>query len=652
MEGQEKKRITGTQVNKDQSDTWPKILKRNYETYGDRHKAMRHKHFGIWQPYTWKDYYLNVKTLALGFIALGFESGDKVLIIGDNAPQWYYAELAAQADHGISVGMVSDLLPREIKAIAENCEARFAVVEDQEQVDKILEIKDELPWLKKVIYWNTKGLAHYKDPLLMSMGQVIRLGQTYEKEYPGRFEQKVESGKADDVCAIVYTAGTSGPAPKGVVHTYKTMKIGAEHILRLDPWTDQDTLVPYQPPAGMNEQYFAIGCHLLSACTLNFPEAPETQLRDTKEAGPSIVCYNARLWESQAAMVQARMLGADTLQRFLYRKLMPLGFKAADRRFQKEEPDLFRKLISIGAERLLFKSLRRSLGLSRVRICYSTGSILSPETLRFFMAIRIPIKNIYGSTEGGVLTIAKNDDLRLDTTGPVCTGAEVRITGQGEIVWRQPGSFIGYYKNPSLTAQVVKEGWFYSGDRGFLREDGHLIFEDRLTDFLEFKTGEKLAPQWIESRLRFSPYIKDAWVLAGPDRTYASAVIIINYNTVSRWAGQKRLIFSTFTELSQKPEVYQLIKEEVDRINRELPLPCRMKKLVNLHQELDPDEGGLTRSRKLKRVFLESRYQGLIEAVYSGKSGVPIEVPVSLRDGRVGTIKTHLTILSVEGTAL
>jgi len=639
------------QVYKEKGDTWPKILKYNYEKYGDNHIAMRHKHHGIWQPYTWKDYYLNVRYLALGLVSLGFKPQDKVLIIGDNAPEWYYAELAAQANHGASVGVYSELLPPEIKYIAENSEARFAVVQDQEQVDKLLQIKNKLPRLKKVIYWNYKGLAHYNEPILVGYKQVLELGEKYEKNYPGLYEQNVESGKADDVCALVYTSGTTGPTPKGAVHTYRTMMAGAEYYLHLDLWQEKDNIVPYLPPAWMTEQWYGIGCHLLSASILNFAEAPETQQQDIREIGPSIVLYGAWLWESQAGRVQARIQDADAIKRFVFRLLMPIGYKMAELRYRKQRPSLFLKILNGLADIALFRPIRDSLGLSNARICYTTGAMLCPDAFRFYHALSLPLKNLYWTTEGGALTGAKNDDIRLETVGPILKGTEVKITGNGEIIYRQPGIFAGYYNDHRKTTEVLKDGWFYSGDSGLITKDGHIVLLDRVKNLVELASGDKLAPQSIESQLRFSPYIKDAWVLAGPDRAYASAIIIINYASVGQWAGQRKLAYTTFTELSQNPKVYQLVKGEINRINQALPPSARVKKYVNLHKEFDPDKGELTRNMKLRRTILEERYRGLINAIYNNKTEVPIEAQVRYRDGRMGTIKTTISIKPVKGAA-
>ena len=628
-------------------DTWPKILKYNYEKYGDSRRAMRNKHYGLWHPHTWKDYYLNVKHLALGLLALGFEPGDKVLIIGDNAPQWYYAELAAQANHGVSVGLFSDLLPWEIKTIAENCEAKYAVVEDQEQVDKLLQVKDELPQLKKAIYWNYKGLDRYADDILVGYREALKLGQAYEAEHPGCFEQNVQSGRADDICAIIYTAGTTASAPKGAVHTYRTLRAGAENLLELDPWVEEDNVVPYLPPVWINEQWIGIGCHLLAAGILNFAEEPETQQRDSRETGPSIVFYGARLWESQAAMVQARVLGADAIKRFAARLLMPVGQKMAELKYRRQNPGLYLKALYALADIILFRPIKRSLGLSNARICYTTGATLSPETFRFYHALNLPLKSLYGSTEGGALTGAKNDDIHYETVGPVHRQAEVKVTADGELICRQPGIFIGYYNDPEKTAGVLKDGWFYTGDTGFIREDGHVVFVDRLQDLVKLANGDTLAPQSIESRLRFNPYIKDAWILAGPQAAYVSAIIIINYDHVSRWAGQRRVTYASFAELSQAPEIYELVRQAIKKLNDALPAGVRVKKYVNLHKEFDPDEGELTRNRKLRRAFLEERYRRLIDGIYGDEAAVPVETQAGSHEGQAEAQKITIKIESV-----
>jgi long-chain acyl-CoA synthetase len=351
-------------------------------------------------------------------------------------------------------------------------------------------------------------------------------------------------------------------------------------------------------------------------------------------------------------MVQARILGADAIKRFAFRLFMPVGYKRADLRYRRQEPSLFLKLLYPLADIALFRPIRKSLGLSNARICYTTDAVLSPDAFRFYHALNLPLKSLYGTTEGGALSGARNDDIHLETVGPAHPGTEVKTTDGGEIVYRQPGVFVGYHKDPDKTSQVLRQGWFHTGDSGFVREDGQIVFVDRLEDLVELASGDELAPQFIESRLKASPYIKDAWVLAGPEKAFVSAIIIINYDNVSRWAGQRRVSYTTFTDLSQKPEVYGLVKTDIDRINEHLPPGARVKKYVNLHKEFDPDQGELTRTRKLRRRFLEERYRELINAIYRGEARVPIEARVSYGDEWKETLKTTINIETVEEAAL
>ncbi len=628
-------------------ETWPQILTYNYRKYGDNRRAMRHKHYGIWQSHTWKDYYLNVKYLALGLLSFGFAPEDRLLIVGDNAPQWYYAELAAQANHGVAVGLFSELLPSEIKYIAENAGARFAVVEGQEQIDKFLQLKDALPQMKKIVFWNYKGLAHYEDDLLIGYREALDRGQKYEAANPSRFEHNVEAGRPDDICAVIFTAGTTGEYPKGVLHTYRSLRSGAEYLLQLDPWTQNDNVVPHLPPVWITEQWIGIGCHLLAAAILNFAETPETQARDSRETGPSIVFYGARLWESQAAMVQARMLQADVVKRYVYQRFMPIGEKVAELKYRRRKPGFWLSLLYAVADVVVFRPVKRSLGLSNARVCYTTGSVLSPDAFRFYHALDLPLKSVYGSTEGGALTGAKNDDIKPETVGPPHRGVEIRTDSNGELICRQPGLFAGYLGQPEKTDAVLKAGWFHSGDKGYMRPDGHIVVEDRLRDLVKMLSGDTLAPQNVESRLRFSPYIKDAWVLAGPRGAFVSAIVIIDYDAVGRWAGQKRVAFTSFAELSQVPEVYELVKQAIDRVNQALPAGLKVKKFGNLHRELDPDEGEVTRTRKLRRTFLETRYRGIIESIYNGGREAPLKNPGGHRDGATETPKTMIHIEEV-----
>ncbi|MBN2061179.1 MAG: AMP-binding protein, partial [Deltaproteobacteria bacterium] len=525
----------------DKGDTWPKILKYNYEKYGDQRIAMRQKHYGIWQSFTWKDYYLHVKKLAIGLLSEGMESGEKVIIMGDNAPQYYYADLAVQANRGVSVCLYSELTPEEIKYAAENSEASFVIVDGQEQVDKFLLIKDDIHFLKRVIFWNYKGLAHYNDPILTGYEQILYGGEEYESSHPGIFEQNMENGKADDICAIVYTSGTTGDFPKGAIHTFKTMMAGSAYHLSLDPWKENDNVIPYVPPAWMTEQWFSVGCHLLSGCILNIAESTETQQRDMRETNPSIVIYDARLWESQAADVQARILGSDFIKRIAFHKLMPIGHRLADIKQRNQMPGISLKILYFFADILMFRHIRKRLGFSNARICYTSGTTLSPDAFRFFHALNLPLKSFYWSTEGGALSGAMNSDISFDTVGPVHEGAEVKITEDNELVYRQAGTFVGYQKDPERTSQVLKDGWFYSGDSAVIRDDKHIVFLDRMEDLITLSNGNKLASQLIESRLRISPHIRDAWVFGYPDRDFLIAVVVINYDNVSRWAGQNRV---------------------------------------------------------------------------------------------------------------
>jgi long-chain acyl-CoA synthetase len=384
-------------------DTWPKVLTHNYRTYGNRHNAMRYKHYGIWRPYTWEDYYLEVKHTALGLVDLGFRAGDKLLIVGENAHEWYAAELAAQANLGISVGIHPEAAVAQIERVAQDSQARFAIVEGQEQVDKLLEIEENLPLLEGIIYWNYKGLTDYDDPLLLGHKELILLGQGYDREHPGSFEKNVDGSRPQDVCALVYMPKTDDDgALKRVPCTHEAMRAAVDGYLKLDPWRQDDNIIPFLPPVSIVEQLFAVGCHLMCGNILNLAEEPGTLLRDVAEIEPTIAFYGARMWEGQAAMLESSMRDVAGLKRLAFRSFMPVGYEMAEVRSRKDRPGMFLKMAQALADAVLFKPIRKCLGLSEARICYCTGAALGDGARRLYHALNIPVRSVYAATEDGM----------------------------------------------------------------------------------------------------------------------------------------------------------------------------------------------------------------------------------------------------------
>jgi len=628
-------------------DTWPKVLEFNSDDLGADHKAMRYKHYGIWQSYSWRDYFSNVKYLTLGLLSLGFSPGSKLLIVGENAPEWYFAEMAAQSARGISVGLYSDLSAAEIEYIARDCEAEFAMVGDEEQADKILQTIERLPRLRTVIYWRYKGLSKRSDETFIGLRDVLEMGRRFEAEHSRAFEDSIAAGKADDTCAIVYTSGATADAPKGALHSHRSLMSGSQYYCELNGLSPRDDLACAVPPAWITEQWLAFGCHLLSGGTVNFAESSETLQQDLREIAPSVALYSSRLWESQAGQVQAKLQGAGFLQRMFSRLLMPVGVRMADARDAKQKPGWHWRMLDACAEFVVYRPIRDSLGLPRARVSYTYGSTLSPGMFRFFHALRVPLKSIYGSAEAGAVTGAADGIQTRGTVGSVNPGAEIKLGEKSEILVRNPGAFLGYYNDPDMTADALNDGWVRTGDQGHLNAQQELVFVDRVDDLIALPCGDILAPQEIESRLKQAAYIKDAWVLAGRDCDYVSAVIIIDADNTGRWADKCKTPYTTFGDLSQKPETYRLIEREISLVNQELPDSQRIERYVNLHKEFDPDEFELTRNRKLRRAFLRKRYPDLIQALGGERTSVEVEVEFTYQDGRTGKVKTALQIATV-----
>ena len=625
-------------------ETLPQVLKENYEKYGSNVVAMRVKDRGIWQEYTWEDYYYKVKHFCLGLMSLGLQKGDKVSILGENKPEWFWAELAVQSARGAAVGIFTDCLPEEIKYYVEHSDSTFIVAHDQEQVDKILEIKNDIPKVKKVVYWDSKGLWSYTDPLLLSFDEVIKLGVDYEKEHPQFFDEIVGQGSGEDIAAFCYTSGTTG-LPKGGMLSQNWLVESVREWGQLDGWFGKNyEYLSFIPPAWITEQGIGIAGSVLARMVVNFPEEPETVQENIREIGPGILFFGARLWENLNRMVQARMIDSTFLRRRIYRLALPIGLKVADIRSKKEKLTLAWKIFNFLAYHAVFRQLRDRLGLSNVNAVYSAGAAVSPDIIRYFKALGIDIRLFYGSTEQGVMSMPREGDIRPDTSGPPVPWVEVSLSDEGEILIKNKYPYSGYYKDPKATESKIKDDWFCTGDFGHINEDGHLIVIDRMDDLKELAGGKKFSPQYSEIRLRFSPYIKDALVIGGPDKGYVTALINIDLDNVGRFAEAHHIAYTTFTDLSQKKEVVALIAKEIAVVNNTLPEWTRMKRFVNLHKEFDADEDELTRTRKLRRTFVEDKYRELIGALYGTDDTYKVEANVTYRDGRKGTIETSIYV--------
>ncbi len=624
-------------------NTLPKLLKKNAEKYGDRKIAMRVKDRGIWQRFTWKHYYEQVKYFSLGLISLGMKRGDKVSVLGENKPEIFWAELGVQAAGGTMVGIFTDCTPPEVKFYITDSDSTFVVAHDQEQVDKLLQIKEDIPLVKKVIYWDAKGLWNYDDPILISFPDMIRLGKEYEKNHPGQFEKDVENGKGEEIALICYTSGTTG-LPKGAMISHQGLVAIACAWRDVDHWCDGDRYVSFIPPGWIAEQAVGVAGQLVSAMEVHFPEEPETVQENIREIGPTILFFAPRLWENINRMIQAKITDTSALRRKIYHLYLPVGYKIAADRSSKKKPGFFWATAHRFSHWFLFRPLRDRVGLSRIRCAYTAGSAVSPEILNYFQAIGVNIKQLYGGSEQGLVTIHLDGEIKYETCGPPMPGVQVCLSADSEIMVKGENIFAGYYKNPEATREKIRDGWYYTGDFGYIDDNRHLVVIDRMEDLKELKGGRKFSPQFAEIRLRFCPYIKDALVIGGEDKDYVTAIINIDLENVGRWAEAKRIPYTTFTDLSQKAEVIELIKKDIQRINKFLPEWSRIIKFVNLHKEFDADEAELTRTRKLRRTFVEGRYSDLIAALYGKDREYQVEASITYRDGRKGVIRTAIQV--------
>ena len=635
---------SGIEITKDL--TIPKLFLRQCRKYGKNKVAMREKEFGIWIPFTWEDYYDNVKYLCLGMVSLGLKRGDKVSMIGDNRPEGLWAEMAAMCAGGIGVWLFQDCMMDEVKYIINHSDTTFFVGETQEEVDKALSIKPDCPKLQWIIWDDPKGMRNYDHEYLISIKAVQKLGKELDEKEPERFENMINEGHGDDICLLFYTSGTTA-LPKGALLSNWNMLTMGQNLMAVDPCYDTDDFVSYLPFAWIGEQMMSISCGLQIGYTLNFPEEPDTAQENIREIGPHVMFAPPRLYEGMTRQVQVKYIDSTWIKRKIYEFATKVGYKVANLKFEKKPVSWYWKLLNWMASISMQKKLKDHLGMSRLRHCYTGGAAMGPDHFRFFHALGVNLKQIYGQTEiAGISIVHRDGDVKFDTVGTPIPNTEVKITEEGEIISKSPSVFLGYYKNEEATQKTLVDGWLFSGDRGFIDEDGHLVVFDRSKDVMTLSDGRPFAPQYLETRLKFSPYVQEAWVI-GDKRAYISAVMCIDYAVVGKWADEKKLNYTSYPELSQKPEVYDLIQKQIEEANTDLPVPAKIHKFVNLYKAFDADDEELTRTSKLRRAFVGERYKDIVNALYADTDIVHMDTTITYEDGREQQIKTDLRIQSV-----
>ncbi len=638
--------MAGAEIEITKDLTIPKLFLRQCKKYGRDKVAMREKEFGIWRPYTWQDYYENVKYLCLGMVSLGLKKGDKVAMIGDNRPEGLWAEMAALCAGAIAVWLFQDCMIDEVKYIVDHSDAKFFVGETQEEVDKALAIKDECPHLEWVIWDDPKGMRNYHQDFLMSIREVQKRGRQLAKKEPDLFEKMIEDGHGDEICLLFYTSGTTA-LPKGALLSHWNMLTMGHNLMAVDPCYDTDDFVSYLPFAWIGEQMMSISCGLQVGYTLNFPEEPETAQENIREIGPHVMFAPPRLYEGMTRRVQVKYIDSTWTKRKFYEFATKVGYKVANLKFEKKPIPWYWKVLNWLAYITVQKKLKDHLGMSRLRHAYTGGAAMGPDHFRFFHALGVNLKQIYGQTEiAGISIVHRDGDVKFDTVGTPIPQTEVRITEEGEIISRSPSVFQGYYKNEEATKKTLVNGWLYSGDRGFIDEDGHLVVFDRSKDVMTLRDGRPFSPQYLETRLKFSPYIQEAWVI-GDKRPYVAAVMCIDYQVVGKWADDHKINYTSYMELSQDPRVYDLVQKQIEEANKDLPEVAKIRKFVNLYKAFDADDDELTRTSKLRRAFVEKRYKDIVEALYSDVDVVHMDTTITYEDGRQQRIKTDLRVQKV-----
>lgn len=636
-------------------DTFPKLLLENARVRGDR-SAIREKDYGIWQAFTWRQAADQVQALAMGLKAVGFAKGDRLGIIGDNRPKLYWSMVAAQALGGVPVPVYQDAVAEEMRYVLDHAEVRFVIVENQEQVDKVLEIKADLPKLETIVYSDPRGLRHYTQPFLKSYATVQEQGRADIAAHPGAYQAAVAEGKGADLAIMLYTSGTTGRA-KGVMLNFDNMIVTARNGIEREGLTENEEIMAYLPMAWVGDNLFSFAQSYVGGFCVSCPESSETVMQDMREIGPTYFFAPPRIFENILTTVMIRMEDAAAIKRWMFRKFIDVAKRVGARILDRKPVPFADALLYRLGDLLVYGPLRNVLGFSRLRLAYTAGEAIGPDIFDFYRSLGINVKQLYGSTEAAVfITIQPNGEVKPDTVGTPAKDVEIKIADSGEVLFRSPGVFMSYYKNDEATRETkTADGWVKTGDAGFFDDSGHLKIIDRAKDVGKLTTGAMFAPKYLENKLKFFPYVREA-VAFGDTRDYVAMFVNIDLEAVGNWAERRGIAYSGYTDLAGQADVYALIQECVEKVNVDLAKDphlagSQIHRFLILHKELDADDGELTRTRKVRRGTVAEKYGTLIDALYSDRDRCEIQAEVTFEDGRKGSIRADIAIRDVKTVA-
>jgi long-chain acyl-CoA synthetase len=633
-------------------DTFPKLLEHHRKVRPGR-PAFREKDFGIWQTHNWAQVAEEVRALAAGLFNLGVQRGDKVAIVGGNRPRLYWTMTAVQAIGAVPGPLYQDSVADEMAFVLEHAEARFAVVEDQEQVDKLLEVKGRCPILEQIVYDESRGLRHYTQPFLHHFDAVQAEGRDYNKVHPDFYDDFIAKGKGNDPAVILYTSGTTGK-PKGVILSFDNVVKTAANGVKLENLTDREESVAYLPMAWVGDHIFSYGQSYVAGFCVACPESSATVMQDLRELGPTYFFAPPRIFENIHTTVMIRMEDASWLKRRMFKYFMDVARRCGTRILDGKAVAFSDRLLYALGRLLVYGPLINTLGFTRIRLAYTAGEAIGPDIFDYYRSLGVNLKQLYGSTEASVfITIQPDGEIAADTVGKPAIDVEIKIADSGEVLFRSPGVFVEYFKNPQATQETkTSDGWVHTGDAGFFDENGHLKIIDRAKDVGRLNNGGLFPPKYVENKLKFFPDIKEA-VAFGHERDFCAVLVNIDLAAVGSWAERNNVAYGSYQELASNPRVIEIIKGHIDKVNRDLAADpqlasCQIRRFLVLHKELDADDGELTRTRKVRRSFVAERYQVLVNALYSGAASAHIETEVTFEDGRKGTLKADIDIIDVE----